>query len=117
MVKATMAAHNKCVHVAEPIPAILTLTTTTTTASSSSLSYNPPPQHRMNSAPPASSFSNTPYPYRYQSCLEPDECATLAANNSCFACRDINIPKAEQGYMKCKGCLPPAEGYEGCTPK
>ncbi len=115
VVEATMAAQNKCVHVAEAAPATSTLTTTTTTTSNSS--YHPPPQCCTNSAPPAGSSLNTPYPYRYQSCLEPNEHVTLAANEDCFACRDIVISKAKQDYMKYKGCPPPAEGYKHHTPE
>ncbi len=77
--------------------------------------YRPPPRH-MNSAPPGTPTStNTPFTYKYQGCLKIDEHAMLAANNGCFACHDINISKAEQGYGKCKGCPPPAESYKHRT--
>ncbi|KAK0217552.1 hypothetical protein EDD85DRAFT_797796 [Armillaria nabsnona] len=79
--------------------------------------YHFPPR-RMNTAPPsASSSSNTPFTYKYQSHLEDNERVTLVANDGCFACRDIDMPKEEQGFGKCKGRPPPAAGYERRTPE
>lgn len=42
---------------------------------------------------------------------------TLAENKGHFTCCDIDIPKAEQGYGKCKDRPPPTEGYECRTPE
>ncbi len=104
VVEATMAVRNKHIHIAETMPTIVTPSTSipAATSTASSLSYCPPPQRRTNSAPSSGSSLNTPYMYRYQSHLEANERATLAANEGCFAYHDIDIPKAKQGYGKCK---------------
>ncbi len=115
VVEATMAARNKCPNVVTTSTSNTT-TTATNPAPIENTAYRPPPQ-RTNSAPLGASSTNTPFTYKYQGRLEVDECAILAANDGCFACRDINIPKAEQGYGKCKGRPPPAEGYERRTPE
>ncbi|KAK0236507.1 hypothetical protein EDD85DRAFT_791801 [Armillaria nabsnona] len=119
VVEAMMATHNKRIHVVETTPTTVTPSTSTSasTSTATSSTYRPPPQCHPNSTPSAGSSSNTQYPYRYQSCLEADKHAMLTLNEGCFACRDIDIPKAEQGYGKCKGCPPPAEGYECRTPE
>lgn len=115
VVEATMVARNKCPNVATTSTSNMT-TTATTPAPVENTAYHPPPQ-RMNSAPLGASSTNTPFTYKYQGRLEVNERAILAENDGCFACHDIDIPKAEQGYGKCKGHPPPAEGYERRTPE
>ncbi len=120
LVEATMATRNKRPHLSTTETSSATTTTAPTPDSSNTQparnDYHYPPR-RGNSAPTSASSSNTPFTYKYQSRLETDERAVLAANDGCFTCRDIDIPKEEQGYGKCKGKPPPASGYERRTPE
>ncbi|KAK0236845.1 hypothetical protein EDD85DRAFT_952777 [Armillaria nabsnona] len=122
IVEAMMVACNKCPNLITtmsnmtPAPTIPTAVATENTQPARNNYYFPP--HHMNSAPPSASGSlNTPFTYKYQSCLEDNECATLTANDGCFTYCDINMLKEEQGFNKCKGRPPPAAGYEWCTPE
>ncbi|KAK0243522.1 hypothetical protein EDD85DRAFT_947698 [Armillaria nabsnona] len=122
VIEAMMVACNKCPNLttttSNTTPALTVPTAVATENTQPACNNYHFPPCCMNSAPPsASCSSNTPFTYKYQSCLEDDECATLTANNGCFACHDINMPKEEQGFNKCKGRPPSAVGYKWCTPE
>ncbi|KAK0480958.1 hypothetical protein EDD18DRAFT_1113399 [Armillaria luteobubalina] len=93
-------------------PVVTTATTSIGATNPSDSTLQVPRQPRcINSAPPNSST----FTYKYQGRLCDDERTVLAANGGCFACHDIDIPRKEQGYSKCKGRPPPTAGYEART--